>query len=166
MITFVISETRSIYHVRQVYAAMECYLHTVVGMLPALFVILTTISSFQLSRLALSFLFAFPLARVISYGPILSMVICSISCYAARTGIEVIKWKRAWPEEAIHVKYLQAGCGQMEPGSVMRVKLATGSCTEQKSNNCPHLSKIKGFNNQWDLLPIKNVWSFWEHSKL
>ena len=32
----------------------------------------------------------------------------------------------------------------------MRVKLATGSCHEQKSSNCTHQSKIKGFNNQWD----------------
>ena len=29
----------------------------------------------------------------------------------------------AWAEEAIHVKILQAGCGQEEPGSIMRVKL-------------------------------------------
>ena len=28
---------------------------------------------------------------------------------------------------------------------------ATGSCCEQKLGNCPHQSKIKGFNNQWDL---------------
>ena len=35
--------------------------------------------------------------------------------------------------------------GQEEPGSIMRVKLATGCCHEQKSS---HQSKIKGFNNQ------------------
>ena len=57
----------------------------------------------------------------------------------ARNGIEVIKWQGAWPEEAIHVKILLAGCGQEEPGNIMQVKLATGSCHEQK-----------GFNNQWD----------------
>ena len=57
----------------------------------------------------------------------------------------------AWPEEAIDAKILRAGCGQEEPGSIMRVKLATGSYHEQKSNNCPHQSNIKGFNNQWDL---------------
>ena len=55
----------------------------------------------------------------------------------------------AWPEEAMHVKNFAGG--QEEPGSIMRVKLATESCHEQKSSNCPHQSKIKGFNNQWDL---------------
>ena len=48
-------------------------------------------------------------------------------------------------------KILQAGRGQEEPGSIMRVKLVIGSCHKQKSSNCPHQSKIKGFNNQWDL---------------
>ena len=60
----------------------------------------------------------------------------------------------AWPEEAMHVKF----CGQdEEPGSIMRVKLATRSCHEQKSSNCAHQSKIKGFNNQWDLITYKNA---------
>ena len=48
---------------------------------------------------------------------------------------------------AIHVNILSAECSQEEPGSIMRVKLATGSCPEQKSRNCPHESKIKGFIN-------------------
>ena len=56
----------------------------------------------------------------------------------------------AWPDEAIHIKILRAGCGQEESGSIMRVKLATESCHEQKSSNSPHQSKIKGFNNQWN----------------
>ena len=41
------------------------------------------------------------------------------------------KVKGVWPEEAVHVKILWAGCGQEEPGSIIRVKLATGSCHEQ-----------------------------------
>ena len=32
---------------------------------------------------------------------------------------EVLKWKGAWPEEAMHVNILLAGCGQEEPGSNM-----------------------------------------------
>ena len=40
--------------------------------------------------------------------------------------------------------YMCKFCGQEEPGSIMQVKLATGSCHEQKSSNGPHL------NNQWD----------------
>ena len=35
--------------------------------------------------------------------------------------------------------------GGLTTGSIMHVKLATGSCHEQKSCNCPHQSKIKGF---------------------
>ena len=31
--------------------------------------------------------------------------------WRVRTGIKVIEWKRAWPEEAIHVNFLWAGCG-------------------------------------------------------
>ena len=58
----------------------------------------------------------------------------------ARSGIEVVKYKGAWPDEAIHVLFL------WEPGSIMQV---TGSCPEQKSSNYPHQSKMKGFNNQW-----------------
>ena len=52
--------------------------------------------------------------------------------------------ERAWHEVA---KILRAGCGQEEPRSIVRVKSATGSCYEQKSSNCPHQSKIKGFDN-------------------
>ena len=48
-----------------------------------------------------------------------------------RRGIEVIKLKEAWPEETIHVNILLAGCDQEEPGSIIRVKLMTGSCHEQ-----------------------------------
>ena len=36
-------------------------------------------------------------------------------------------------------------CGQDEPGSIMKVKLMTGSW---QSSNCPPQSKV--FNNQWD----------------
>ena len=39
---------------------------------------------------------------------------------------------------------LQTECDQEEPGSIIL------SCPEQKSSDCPHQSKIKGFNNQWD----------------
>ena len=39
----------------------------------------------------------------------------------------------------------------------MRVKLATGSCHEQKSCNFPHQSMINGYNNQWDLKKKKPI---------
>ena len=45
-----------------------------------------------------------------------------------------MKLKGAWPEEAIHVNF----AGKV---GIMRVKLATVNCHEQKSS----------FNNQWDL---------------
>ena len=57
--------------------------------------------------------------------------------------LKVIKWKGMWPKEDIHVKFCRQDVGQEEPGNIMRVKLATGSCPEQKSSNCPHQSKIK-----------------------
>ena len=57
------------------------------------------------------------------------------------------KVKGAWREEAIYAIFLWARC---EPGSIMRLKLASGSCPEKKSSNFPHQSKIKDFNNQWD----------------
>ena len=62
-----------------------------------------------------------------------------LRCYTnelGRTAIYVMKLKEAWPEEAIHVKILRAGCGQEEPGSIMRVKLATGCCHQA------HRSKV------------------------
>ena len=65
-----------------------------------------------------------------------------------RTATEVIKRKGPWAEEAIHIKFCG---GQEEPGSIMLVKLVTGSCHEQKSSNCPNQSEINGFNKQWDL---------------
>ena len=69
-----------------------------------------------------------------------AIVSCSYNCMFGTT-IEVIKWKGAWPEKAIHVKILRAGCGQEEPGSIMQVKLA-GSYHVQKFSNYPHQSKI------------------------
>ena len=48
-----------------------------------------------------------------------------------------IKWKGVWPEEAIHVIFLRAGCGQGEAGRIMRVKLATSK-------------------NQWDYIKKAN----------
>ena len=39
--------------------------------------------------------------------------------------------------------FLRAGCGQEEPGSIMRGKLATGSCHERKSSNRPRFNKKK-----------------------
>ena len=43
----------------------------------------------------------------------------------------------------------------------MWVKLATGGCHEQKSSNCSHQSKIKGFNNQWDLKKKSQLIPIW-----
>ena len=42
--------------------------------------------------------------------------IALMSLWRVRTTMEVMKWKGAWPKEAIHAKLLRAGCGQEEPG--------------------------------------------------
>ena len=52
-----------------------------------------------------------------------------------RTILEVIRW-RGVAIGSHTCKIMRAECG-------MLVKLATGSCDEQKSSNCPHQSKIK-----------------------
>ena len=44
---------------------------------------------------------------------------------------------------ALRVKIMRTGYAQEEPGRIMQVKLATGSCPEGRSSNCPHQSKIK-----------------------
>ena len=54
----------------------------------------------------------------------------------------VDSWKGV-AEEAIRVFAVGGGCGQEEPGIIMRVKLATGSTVVEKIGNCPHESKIK-----------------------
>ena len=61
-----------------------------------------------------------------------------------RTGM---KLKGAWPVE---VKF----AARMLSGGAREQKLATGSCPEQKSSNCPHQSR---FNNQWDLNKKKKL---------
>ena len=62
----------------------------------------------------------------------------------ARTGIECKRGVSRWSHAC---KILRGRCGQEETVSIMRVKLAMGSCPEQKSSICPHQSKI---NNQWN----------------
>ena len=47
--------------------------------------------------------------------------------------------------------------GQEEPGGIIRVKLATGSCPEQSPVIAHLISKIKGFNNQWNLKKSPNL---------
>ena len=51
---------------------------------------------------------------------------------------------------------VQIMCSQEEPGSIMRVKLATGSFPEEKSDNCPHQSKIKALIKQLDFKSL--IW--------
>ena len=48
-------------------------------------------------------------------------------------------------QETIRMLVVGGGCGQEEPGIIMRVKLATGSTVVEKTGNCPHESKIKAF---------------------
>ena len=48
-------------------------------------------------------------------------------------------------EEAIHVKLIEPGSDQEQSGSIMQVKLATGSCPEEMTGNCPHKRDIKPF---------------------
>ena len=43
---------------------------------------------------------------------------------------------RMWSEEAI-LLCVRAGCGHEQPGSVVRVKLATSSSLEEKADNPP-----------------------------
>ena len=50
-----------------------------------------------------------------------------------KTGIEVIKWKGCGLRKP-YMQILQVGCGHEESGSIMRVKLATGSCPKQKTS--------------------------------
>ena len=58
-------------------------------------------------------------------------------------GFLVVDSWRGVAEEAIRVFEVGGGCGQEEPGIIMRVKLATGSTVVEKTGNCPHESKIK-----------------------
>ena len=61
-------------------------------------------------------------------------------------------------EEAIRVFVVGGGCGQEEPGIIMRVKLATGSTRStvvEKTCNCPHESKIKAFFANRDRIRLK-----------
>ena len=58
-------------------------------------------------------------------------------------GFLVVDSWRGVAEEAIRVFVVGGGCGQEEPGIIMRVKLATGSTVVEKTGNCPHESKIK-----------------------
>ena len=44
-----------------------------------------------------------------------------------RNGFLVVGWWRGVAEEAIRVFVVGGGCGQEEPGIIMRVKLVTGS---------------------------------------
>ena len=59
----------------------------------------------------------------------------SLRCYTNENRYLSYQVEGGVPNEAIHVKKFRAGCGQEEPGGIMRV---TGSCHEQKSSNCPH----------------------------
>ena len=58
-------------------------------------------------------------------------------------------------EEAIRVFVVGGGCGQEEPGIIIRVKLATGSTVVEKTGNCPHESKIKAFFTNRDRIGLK-----------
>ena len=60
-------------------------------------------------------------------------------------GFLVVDSWRGVAEEAIRVFVVGGGCGQEEPGIIMRVKLATGSTVVEKTGNCLHESKIKAF---------------------
>ena len=62
---------------------------------------------------------------------------------------------RGVAEEAIRVFVVGGGCGQEEPGIIMRVKLATGSTVVEKTGNCPHQSKIKAFFANRDRIGLK-----------
>ena len=53
---------------------------------------------------------------------------------ASENRYKVIEWKGVWPEEAIHVNVLQAGCGQ------------EGEISDRK------LPQQKGFNSQRDMI--------------
>ena len=46
--------------------------------------------------------------------------------------------------------YMQNFAGRMWSGGTREHYASEISCHKQKSSNCPHHSKIKGFNNQWD----------------
>ena len=49
-----------------------------------------------------------------------------------------------------------SGLTSKQPGSIMRLKLATGSCPEENSGICPHQSKIKGLTDfLYNKKPIK-----------
>ena len=61
---------------------------------------------------------------------------------------------RGVAEEAIRVFVVGGGCGQEEPGIVMRVKLVTRSTVVGKTGNCPHKSKIKAFFANLDRIEL------------
>ena len=62
-----------------------------------------------------------------------------------RNSFFVVDSWRGVAEEAIRVFVVGGGCGQEEPGIIMRVRLATGSTVVEKTGNCPHESKIQAF---------------------
>ena len=66
---------------------------------------------------------------------------------------------RGVAEEAIRVFVGGGGCGQEEPGIIMRVKLATGSTIVEKPGNCPHESKIKAFFANRDRIGLNYILS-------
>ena len=65
--------------------------------------------------------------------------------WRVRTGIKVMKWKGVRPEEAIHVKILQAGCGQ-EGYYVSEIR-----DRKLPLNKSPVIAQQDQRFNQWDL---------------
>ena len=70
-------------------------------------------------------------------------------------GFLVVDSWRDVAEEAIRVSVVGGGCGQEEPGIIIRVKLATGSTVVEKTGNCPQESKIKVFFANRDRIGLK-----------
>ena len=58
-------------------------------------------------------------------------------CVGGCAGTVVDSW-RGVAEEAIRVFEVGGGCGQEEPGIIMRVNLATRSTVVEKTSNCSH----------------------------
>ena len=65
--------------------------------------------------------------------------------WVRRNGFLVHDLRSGVAEEAIRVFVVGGGCGQEEPGIIMRVDLVTGSTVVEKTGNCPNESKIKAF---------------------
>ena len=82
-------------------------------------------------------------------------LVFNVRGWMCRNSFFVVDSWRGVAEEAIRVFVVGGGCGQEEPGIIMRVRLATGSTVVEKTDNCPHESKIKAFLANRDRIGLK-----------